>query len=461
MIDQPSTPSPSASSSSSSSSSTEPVLRAGPPLHAEVRRFRLTIIAGEVEARAWESVTSRCSIGSDPSNDLPIDDPTVSRFHCDLYVEDDQVRVIDLNSKNSTIVDGVRVHDAYLRNGALIQLGATTVRFTAGALTHRIPTSTRSTFGRLVGHSIAMRAVFALLERAAATPSTILLEGETGTGKGAAAEAVHGASGRASGPFVVVDCGAVPAALLESELFGHERGAFTSADVRRIGAFEEASGGTIFLDEIGELPLELQPKLLRVLENREIRRVGGNSHRAVDVWIVAATNRDLRAEVNAGRFRSDLYFRLAVLRIVLPPLRQRREDVVIIAHNILTRLEIDRGQIGQILNVEYIAALERMAWPGNVRELRNALERRVAFADAEPDESLPTVVAAGASAIEITESRYEAARSQTLAAFERAFVASLLARHDGNVTKAAEAAGIGRVHFHRLMRRHGVRQQVR
>ena len=262
--------------------------------------------------------------------------------------------------------------------------GASALRFEFSAESNRLPVSAGNAFGKLVGASVAMRTAFALLERAAQSDVTVLLEGETGTGKGVAAEAIHRASTRAAGPFLVVDCGAIPPNLLESELFGHEKGAFTGAVARRVGAFEEASGGTIFLDEIGELAADLQPKLLRVLESKEYRRVGGNAMQKTDVRVVAATNRDLRAEVNAGRFRSDLYFRLAVVKVTIPALRERPEDIPITVETILRALGADEASAAALRTPEFFAALGHSAWPGNVRELRNYLERCLVFQEALP-----------------------------------------------------------------------------
>ena len=239
----------------------------------------------------------------------------------------------------------MQVKEAFLRAGSVLRLGGATLRFELVDGGNRLLISDRTAFGGMFGISAPMRASFALMERAAASDATVLLEGETGTGKGQAAEAIHQASARAKAPLIVVDCGAIPANLLESELFGHEKGAFTGAESRRLGAFEEADGGTIFLDEIGELPLDLQPKLLRVLENRQVRRLGGNVHRAIDVRVIAATNRDLRTEVNPGRFRADLYFRLAVVRITLPPLRERPEDLPLLVSRLLRRMGANEAMV--------------------------------------------------------------------------------------------------------------------
>ena len=421
------------------------------PTFEAVRRFQLNVVDGAVPS-SWQSAGDRCSIGSHPSNDLVIDDSTVSRFHCEVLIDGKGVRVRDLDSRNGTIVDGIPVVEAFLRGGSLLRLGRIVVRFQFGTETNRLLISERSEFGSLVGTSPAMRSSFALLERAAATDATVLIEGETGTGKEGAAEAIHLASARRDRPFVTIDCSAIPENLIESELFGHEKGAFTGAAGRRVGAFEEASGGTIFLDEIGELPSDLQPKLLRVLEQREIRRVGSNGFLPVDVRVIAATNRDLRAEVNAGRFRSDVYFRLAVVKIGLPPLRTRPEDIPTLVDRILQSLKAPEEAIAPLRTPEFISALQRGTWPGNVRELRNYLERCLVFQEPLPM-SEPTP---DSSAVDASVS-YDESRRRALAAFERTYVQSLLHMHRGKVSQAARSAGIDRVYLYRLMRRHGIK----
>ncbi|MBZ0239031.1 MAG: sigma 54-interacting transcriptional regulator, partial [Deltaproteobacteria bacterium] len=266
------------------------------------------------------------------------------------------------------------------------------------------------------------------------------------------AEAVHRASPRAAGAFVVVDCGAIPANLLESELFGHEKGAFTSAHERRVGAFEEASGGTLFLDEIGELPTELQPKLLRALENREVRRIGANRFVPVDLRVIAATNRDLRAEVNAGRFRSDLYYRLAVTAITMPPLRERRDDIPGIVDELLDQLRAGPAGAARVRSPAFLASLAAHEWPGNVRELRNYLERSLVFTDDDEPTEEPAAPVAPDELLPYSE-----AKKRAHDAFERAYLTRLLARFDHKVPAAAQAAGIDRVYLYRLLRRQGIK----
>jgi two-component system, NtrC family, response regulator GlrR len=419
----------------------------------QVQRFVLVVVEPTRLATTWNSVGDRCSIGSERTNDLVIDHNTISRFHCEIVIGENGARVIDMKSRNGTIVDGVRVQEAWLRNNSLLRLGMVSVRFQYVSDSNQLVLSQRQEFGGLVGRSAAMRASFALLERAALTDATVLLEGETGTGKGAAAEAVHQASARRDQPFVIVDCGAIPANLLESELFGHEKGAFTGADSKRVGAFEEADGGTVFLDEIGELPADLQPKLLRVLESRTIRRIGQNVHKNIDVRLIAATHRDLRADVNSGRFRADLYYRLAVLRVSIPPLRARPDDLPAIAEHILKILGASAQQREHLLTLDLISTLQRSAWPGNVRELRNYLERCLVFERPLP----PDEPQAQASSFAIDVSRPLAdERQRMLDEFEREYVERLLRAHNGKVAQAASAAKIGRVHLYRMMRRLGI-----
>jgi DNA-binding NtrC family response regulator len=310
-------------------------------------------------------------------------------------------------------------------------------------------------FGDMVGGSAAIRNVFAILERAAATSATVVLEGETGVGKTLAARSIHAESSRAAGTFVMVDCAAVPPTLLESELFGHERGAFTGAEAHRVGAFEAAHRGTLFLDEIGELPIALQSKLLGVLENRELRRLGGGESRKVDVRVIAATSRDLRAEVGANRFRADLYYRLAVVRIVQPPLRERRADIPGLAAAMLRRLGARDEQIRALLTPHFCEQLARAPWPGNLRELRNYLERCLVFDAAQPLETACAVPDDAYTALP-----YALARERALRAFERRYLLSLLEAHNDRVSAAAADAGIDRTHFYRLLRRHGILRRV-
>jgi len=430
----------------------------GPP---DVRRFRLRVVEGPGVGQMFESAGERTSIGSHPLNDVLLDERTVSRFHCEVTVGDTGFWAKDLGSRNGTVLDGVLVKEAAIRNGSLLQLGRVGLRFELSGERTKLQLSEQPRFGSLVGSSVAARMSYALMERAAASDVTVLFEGETGTGKSQAAESIHRHSSRRDHPFIVVDCGALPPNILESELFGHEKGAFTGALTRRVGVFEEARGGTVFLDEIGEIPLELQPKLLRVLEAREIRRLGTNTYVPVNVRILTATNRDLRAEVNAGRFRSDLYFRLAVVKITLPPLRQRSEDVPMIVDKLLSGLGADARVKAALLEPAFLGQLQRAAWPGNIRELRNHLERCVVLQETllpgEGEESghSPEPVSTGID----PRVPYPEARRRALDAFERDYVRALLHLHGGKVSQAAASADIDRVHLYRLIKRHRVREK--
>jgi DNA-binding NtrC family response regulator len=305
-----------------------------------------------------------------------------------------------------------------------------------------------------VGQSTAIRRVYALLERAAEAEVTVLLEGETGTGKELAARALHAHSKRASGPFVVVDCGSVAKNLIQSELFGHLKGSFTGADRDRAGAFESAGGGTVFLDEIGELPLELQPKLLRVIEAREVRRIGETTTRPVNVRLVAATNRDLLEEVRKGTFREDLFYRIGVFRVRLPPLRERREDIGTLVSHFL------RDHPGVEVSDAVMRRLTRASWPGNIRELRNVVERALllSFDEVAEEEAAPGSRDSSPAAPVDPDRPFKEAKDALVSAFEKDYVASLLARTGRNVSRAAREAGIDRKHFERLMRKHGIKR---
>ena len=410
-----------------------------------IDRIDLVVLAGPDAGRTFQATAARCVIGTHESADLILHDATVSRFHCELVLQDGAVIVRDLGAKNRTLVDGVTVLAAPLSDGSVLTLGKTQVRFARDVGALRVTLSQREQFGGLVGRGNAMRSVFATLERAAACDATVLLTGETGTGKDAAAVAIHSESQRKNGPFVIVDLAVAPAGLLASELFGHERGAFTGANQSRAGAFERAHGGTVFLDEIGDLDLDLQPQLLRVLESRTIQRIGTTERTPIDVRVIAATHRDLRADVNAKRFRSDLYYRLAVLEVRLPPLRERAEDIPRLVEALVAELDPDE-EAPFARDPAWIAGLVRHPWPGNVRELRNYLERAIGLgkhheATADVDVAVP-----------LKESR-----ARWVQLFESRYLAELLRAHDGNVTAAARAAGVDRVHFYRLLARAGLR----
>ena len=406
--------------------------------------FRVVVIDGPDRGATALSTRETLTIGTDPSCDLVLGCRATSRFHCEIELAEHGLLIRDLGSTNGTRVDGVRVVIAYLRRGAEVELGRDRLRFELASEPVGIELFAGDRFGPMVSQSAVMRAAFARMARAAEGDSTVLLTGETGTGKDTAAEAIHVASVRAERPFVVVDCAAMPAGIAESELFGHSAGAFTGADRERVGVFESAGAGTVFLDEIGELPIALQPRLLRVIEKREITRIGETRTRPIAARIIAATHRDLRRDVNTGRFRADLYFRIAVMTIHIPPLRERPDDLPMIVDALIAELTPSEPARERLRKQVNLAALARMDWPGNVRELRNHLERFLVLAHGELGEA------------PVATLPYAVAREAWQRWFERHYLTDLLARHGGNIAAAARHAGMHRTHLYRLLQRVGL-----
>jgi len=396
-------------------------------------------------------VGGRTTVGSAPGAQVRIADREVSRLHAELEPTDRGTWVRDLGSRNGTYVDNLLVSAALLPDGARLRLGGTDLVLHYPKQAAPIELWPEPRFGGLIGESPLMRELFAQMSRVAQSDAPVLILGETGTGKELVARAIHDASARASGPFVIVDCAALASSIIEGELFGHARGAFTGAVAARAGSFEAAHGGTIFLDEIGELPPAMQPKLLRVLESRSIKRLGESEHRDIDVRLVAATHRDLRRMVNAGAFREDLYFRVAVLPLVLPPLRARKGDVALLFKHFLG----NRQPIEPVSDHE----LEQMAWLGNVRELRNFVERACAIGARDALEVRPAATEAaaeaGASAVAF-EQPFKDFRERWIDHGEREYLRRLLERHARNVSVAADAAGLDRTYVYRLIRKHGL-----
>ncbi len=413
---------------------------------------------GHGAEKPWRFGGDMFSVGSHPSNELVLPDPAVSRFHCEIRRETDILSVRDLNSRNGTFVDGVRIREAILRGGSVVRVGRIALRFGVPPAAPRTKVSETRSFGDLVGDSDIMRSVFSMLELAAQSQSTVLLEGETGTGKGEAALGIHNGGARKGAPFIVVDGGAVPGNLFESELFGHERGAFTGAHSQRIGAFEAAQGGTIFLDEIGELPIDVQPKLLRALEERQVRRLGSTVMRPIDVRVIAATNRDLRAAVNDGTFRADLFYRLAVVRIHMPSVRERAQDLPLLVAKLLESLGATAEQRATLLAPDLVATMRRNPWRGNVRELRNYLERSLVLEDqAMPRDALESASAYSPGADSGAKlPPFQEARSRVMTTFERQYLETLMKDHDGKVATAADTAGLSRVYLYRLLSKYGM-----
>ncbi|MFO0589479.1 MAG: sigma 54-interacting transcriptional regulator [Polyangiaceae bacterium] len=419
--------------------------------------FTLRVVAGPDVGATFDippSHPSRVLVGQSQSADFCLHDREVSRRHLGLDVADGRLRLADLGSSNGTRVNGVSVVEALLEGGERIDLGGTSIAVQRSERATDSPLSAATGFGKTVGASPAMRRLYPLCERLAAAAVPVVIEGETGTGKEVLAESLHEMGPRAGGPFAVFDCTAVPPNLVESALFGHERGAFTGATEARRGVFEEAHGGTLLIDEIGDLDVELQAKLLRALERSEVRRIGGKSWIRVDVRVLAATRRDLDQEVAAGRFRDDLFYRLAVARIELPPLRHRAGDVDLLARTFWKRL----ASAGEQAPEDFFARLASYTWPGNVRELFNAVSRRVALGDlgdmdgtfARPPSAAAPQSAAGGDVIGsiLAENLpFPRAREKLVDVFERRYVEDVLQRHGGNVARAAAASGIARRYF--------------
>ncbi len=431
----------------------------------ELPRCALVLLSGPDRGREQTIDREVFRIGKSADNDLVLPDETVSRHHCEIIRESRGYLLRDLGSTNGTLLDGAEIREAYVKPGAIITVGKVELKVRPFAERIELLPSESTRFGEAAGRSIPMREIFGLLERLAPTDATVLLTGETGTGKDVLARSIHASSPRAGRPFLVVDCGAVVASLIESELFGHEKGSFTGASAQRQGAFELANGGTLFLDEIGELPLDLQPKLLRALEQRAFRRVGGSKEIRVDIRVIAATKRNLEMEVERGKFREDLFFRLAVVPIEVPPLRERREDVPLLIETLLAGLS-DGAEEPLTISTDARDALVAHDWPGNVRELRNVLERAayIARATGETQVRLSGVPFAGKPGGWDTSGMppfdanksYRQCKSEWEEVFEKRYVAWLLDRNEGNISAAAREADMDRKYLHKLAKKHNL-----
>ena len=394
-------------------------------------------------------------VGRDPGAQIVVSDPEVSMAHLELQAVTDGILVRDLGSTNGTFVGPFRVREGVIRTPTVLTLGATTILVEPSG-ERRVDVGWADQFGPLVGRTPRLRRIFSVLERIAPTPLSVLILGETGTGKELVARALHDASPRSRQPFVVVDCGSIPPTLAESILFGHEKGAFTGAEQRRKGAIAEADGGTLFLDELGELPLDLQPKLLRALSERQVKRVGGVAFEPVDARVLAATRRDIAAEMNAGRFRSDLYFRIAQVRVELPPLRERASDIPLLVEGVCTRAgkaEHTSAVIGWIQQ-----NLGTYDWPGNVRELINVASVAATLADTPG--AIDDVLALTRDRA-IDEARgpvtaFAEAKRQALVDFERAYFTALHDAAAGNVSEMARRSGMERHHVRAYLRKHKI-----
>ena len=469
------------------------------------RRSQLVVLTGPEAGRVVDVQRTPFVVGKGEECDLVLTEPTVSRTHFSIDSEQGAFVIRDLASTNGTWIDQFRIKEAWLRPGTVLRAGQAQLRFEPVFKPMDIQPAAVDRFGSLVGGSVRMRQIFTLLSRVAQTEATVVIFGETGTGKSAVAQAIHAASPRKNGPFITVDCGAIAENLIESELFGHEKGAFTGAERMRQGALERAQGGTLFIDELVDLRLDLQPRLLRVLEEREVRRVGGNTAIKLDVRIIAASRFDLWREVQEKRFREDLYFRLAVFTLPLPALRERSEDIPLLA-SAFARSQKGGERLLARFTPAVVEKLMRHPFPGNVRELRNVIERALHL-DTDPTEMLgpaggmlspsmpmpmppptptaplphlaphlapsarpglgfplsaPVPVSLGSLDDSHVSLRadcslpFKDAKEQLLDTFEEAYFRRLFAQSAGNVSAIARAAGIDRKHLYTLMKKHNL-----
>lgn len=449
-----------------------------------LRKSKIVVLSGPDAGKEVEMTKTKLSGGRSIINDLPLADKAVSGTHFEIVSGDDGYSLVDVGSTNGTFVGEMRIKEVFLKPNATFRVGHTNLQFVALDDVVEIPLSEEDRFGTVLGSSVAMREIFATLEKVAPSELTVLLTGETGTGKELVSRSIHDMSKRAAKPFIVLDCGAIPKDLIESTLFGHEKGSFTGAVGQHKGCFEQANGGTIFLDEIGELDIGLQPKLLRVLENRELKRVGGDRTIRVDVRVLAATNRDLRAMVNNGTFREDLYFRLSVIHVENPPLRKRKEDIPQLVHHFLADVAKRRG-MNLSVAVDVMQTLMSHNWPGNVRELRNVIERAGSLCDnpvitkadlsfgktsfgplannANANASSQGTAAATSGSGEgfspdlfEPNKNFKEAKQELLDKFEKIYLKAVMERNKGNITRSAHEAGLTRYHLRELLKRHNL-----
>jgi DNA-binding NtrC family response regulator len=431
------------------------------------QRRQIVVRAGRLVPPAGPSVEVSITpvvVGRDKSCDIVLpDDQEVSEAHCEVLASPEGVLVRDLGSSNGTFVGPVRVREAYLNDRCTLVLGSSTLLFEPAGKEH-VQIASEARFGQLVGGSTSMRRLFQQLREVAPTSLSALITGETGTGKELVARAIHEHSPRSKGPFVVVDCTTIVPSLAESLLFGHEPGAFTGADRRTDGAFHEAHGGTLFLDEIGELLLDLQPKLLRALAERRVKRLMGRTYQDVDVRVIAATHQDLLQNINLGRFRSDLFFRLAQVRLALPPLRDRREDIPAIVRAVCARF----GHPERADQIVELAAdrLEQHNWPGNVRELSQLTEAiaalppdSVSLDNVLPDSVPLDTLVARATGRDVAgpSAPFSEAKRAAIVAFEQHYFRSLHEATQGNVSEMARRSGMERHHVRGYLKKLGIK----
>lgn len=425
-------------------------------------------------------------IGASVDANLRVEDPTVSSLHARASRTDGGIRIRDLESTNGTFYEKSRVHEVVVPFGAVVEIGKARIKVVPEEREVKASPFSALRFGDLIGQEQRMREMFTLLADVAPTSATILIEGETGTGKELVAKALHDHSERAAKPFVVFDCSAVPHDLIESSLFGHMKGSFTGATGTRKGAFRQANGGTIFLDEIGELSVELQPKLLRALESRSIQMVGGDDYERIDVRVIAATNRNLKKEVRAGNFREDLYYRLAVVRMVLPALRERKEDIPALIEHFIDSLQKQTGQTNDLPEYHPIDRLLDYSWPGNVRELKNLVERALSLhrgiGTLDLDAHLGSILQEndrrgddgdlsslgqmqGGETVQPADAdiyssstglSFKEAKSKVVSEFEKNYLKGLMEKSGQNISKAAQMAKMDRKHLRELLKKNGL-----
>jgi transcriptional regulator with GAF, ATPase, and Fis domain len=462
------------------------------PAVKRIRKSKLVVLEGPDGGREYEVAREVVTVGRSPVCDLTLTDKSVSTRHFSIIADDRGYLLRDEGSTNGTFYADLRVKEVFLKPGTIFRAGNTVLKFQPTQDVVTIELSERDRFDQVIGTSVRMREIFAHLERVSPSDLTVLVQGETGTGKELIAQAIHNYSPRKKRPFVVLDCSAIPKDLIESTIFGHEKGSFTGAIAQHRGVFEQADGGTIFLDEIGELDLNLQPKLLRVLENREVKRVGSDKTTKVDVRVVAATNRDLRKMVTEGGFREDLYFRLSVMQIQLPPLRERPDDTALLVNHFLNGINEQRQTWGRPplqVSADAMESLKRRPWPGNIRELKNVVERAAnlgegpvlttrdflignevgAFAPPPPPSAAAAALAADGGAVAPgdlhffvnIDLEYKDAKQALTDEFEAIYLKKLVDRHQGNISQSAKAAGLTRYHLRELLKKHGIHQALR
>ena len=436
----------------------------------QLEQCRLVVVDGPDRGQQLTIDKPIVRIGSNDKNDLILTDSTVSRFHCEIRRVRDEYFFVDRHSTNGCYVGDLRLVEGCLYPNCEVLVGSSLIRFEPLIENLEIVPSEENTYGELVGSAPKMRKIYGLLDKVAPSELSVVIQGETGTGKELIARAIHQFSRRKAGPLVIFDCSAFPESLLESELFGHEKGSFSGAVRTHRGVFERAEGGTIFFDELGEMSVSLQPKFLRALESGEIRRVGGERTIKVDTRVVAATNRNLMSMVEDGTFRQDLYYRLAKVTLDLPPLRERIEDLDSLCTHFINQLRERNALPAHVKGFakEALSVMFKYDWPGNIRELRNVVERAAAFCESDlitPDD-LPADLCARLGMASSSSAPQKPAvmpglglkeaKEMIVSNFEKEYLVGLLNQYKMNISQVAREAGIDRRHVYRLMKKYGL-----